>query len=65
MTACETVVQHSSLTVLDFYSNPERKHMWSVCVGGRYCKKHTECILNTKNIRYKIQNINRKITLFH
>lgn len=65
MTACETVVQHSSLAVLDFYSKQERKHMWSVCVGGGHCKTHTECMLNTKSIKYKISNINKEITLFH
>lgn len=39
--------------------------MWSVCVGGGHCKTHTECMLNTKSIKYKISNINKEITLFH
>jgi len=38
MTACETVVQRSSLAVLYFHSNREMKHMWGVRVGGRHCK---------------------------
>lgn len=63
MTACETVVQCTSLAVLDFYSNQERKHMWSVCVGAVIVKHTHNAYLTPK--ASEMQNINTEIILLH